>query len=558
MNLGCGLRSRWWRAMAAGLALALSAGTLAACSGAPPAGASKTRTVAVTKDVTVTWPAGSPTSGLPVVTARSEPGATAVLTRRLLIGGRSLPGAVSVLAPAQHLIASGRLPRGGAVLSFHVRPGSVPPGASPFLATLDTATGQWIPVASTYDAAAGVVSAHIAHFSIWAPLDWVKSAVAAVLKGALESLFSLGGSGAPPDCSGSAITVTDSRPGSGVGACAQSDGTGRALAKIADQRPYPLDLLYQPGAQVDVPSTDLFTQLGEDLNNLSSTWHDRVLLPGGAEADATVALPAGQRAEFVTEMDSEAYLGSILGIGIQVLAKMLGGWEKQLAQQELDALGKATCLRDAVRTAQTATLSLGTAESLGSVAFECLAAVAKGFSGAAFTVASIAASLATELVAGIWGTLDSILGNSHHLITLQAMAPVTVYIAAGQYIYGPALYRPATAQISGDGTYALSGMSWSVWSATTAVGTGTALLDDCNPNCASGHIYHVPVQVTFSDPVKACKGGLNEQTPEVRYFWSRAEFAYPAGIPAPVSSAYRNWPFQGLTEQARQTCGQQG
>lgn len=516
-----------------GLVLALLAGMLASCSGAPSADAGRARTVAVTKDVTVTWPAGSAASGLPLLTARSEPDATAAPAKPLLIGGRTLPSAVTVLAPAQHLIASsGRFPRGGAVLSFRVSRNSVPSGTTPFLATLDIASGQWLPVRSSYDATAGVVSAHIAHFSIWAPFDWVKSAIAAVLKGALASLFGLGGSGAPPDCSGSAITVTDSRPGSGVGACAQSDGTGRALVKIVDQRPYPVDLLYQPGAQVSVPSADLFTQLGEDLSNLSSTWRDRVLLPGGAEADATVVLPAGQRAEFGTEMDSEACLGSILGTGIQLLAQMLGGWEKKLAQQELDALSKATCLRDAVQAAQTATLSLETAQSLGSVAFECLAAVAKGIGAAAFTVASIAASLVTELVAGVWGVLDTILGNSDHLIAVsQTSSP-------GLIVYFPCCgipgsdqhpqsnlsedYRSRTATFDATGSHVLENATWQVWNATEAVAAGTAAINSCEPACAGGHYNYVPATITLSAP-RRCDG---------YWFWSTAIWHFPDNVPA--------------------------
>lgn len=257
-------------------------------------------------------------------------------------------------------------------------------------------------------------------------------------------------------------------------------------------------------------------------------------------------------------MDSEAYLTSILGTGIRMLAKMGGGLEVKIAQEELDDIDKATCLRDAAETAQSATMSLSTAESLGSVAFECIATVAKKISDVIFTVATLAAALITELVGGIWGILDTITGNADHLITLRASAPVTVYFAAGQDIYGQALYRPATAQVSGDGTYILSGMTWSAWTATTAVGSGTALLNDCNPSCAAGHFYHVPVTVTFSKPVRACKSSYGARTTDIRYFWTQAKFSYPDGVPRPVSPAYTTWPFQGVAESAQQTCTQSG
>ncbi len=95
-----------------------------------------------------------------------------------------------------------------------------------------------------------------------------------------------------PDCAagtaGTAVTLTDSHPGGAIGACTQAAGQTDVLAKVADLRHYPVDLLYPTGVHVSVGSADVFTQLGEDLNNLSSSWHDRVLLPGGTEADATV------------------------------------------------------------------------------------------------------------------------------------------------------------------------------------------------------------------------------------------------------------------------------
>ena len=70
------------------------------------------------------------------------------------------------------------------VLIFRVNPRKVPAGVTPFLASLDTAPGTWIPVASDYDPPpTGEVSTTVTHLSIWAPLDWVKSRIAALFKG---------------------------------------------------------------------------------------------------------------------------------------------------------------------------------------------------------------------------------------------------------------------------------------------------------------------------------------------------------------------------------------
>ena len=108
--------------------------------------------------------------------------------------------------------------------------------------------------------------------------------------------------------------------------------------------------------------------------------------------------------------------------------------------------------------------------------------------------------------------------------------------------------------LAGDGSYELTKMTWSTWSATAARGTGTALIDDCNPSCASGRFYYVPVVATFTRPVKACKAKVGATTSTIRYFWSRADLTYPSGLPKPVRTRYGLWVFSGLIDMAHQTC----
>jgi hypothetical protein len=542
--------------LARGLAAALTAVVLvagvASCSAAAPHQAPAGRTVPVASGVDVTF-----RSAFPPVRARAVPGATGSLTAPVRVGSESLPSAIEVLAPAQHLMASGKLPAGGAVITFRVNPRDVPAGTTPFLASLDPATGLWVPAPSHYDPATGQVSAHTSHFSIWAPLDWARPRIAALLEGALTSLFGLAGTGSPPACPGTAVTVTDSRPRGGIGACAQPDGAALAAARITDERPYPVDLLYPASATIDAASPDPFAQLGADLTNLASNWHDRVLLTGGGTADATVPLPAGHAAELVTELDGEALLAGILGTAITMLVKITGGVAATTAKNLLDAMGKARCLAEAAATASTASLSPDTARAIGSAAFDCLAAVAKGIGDVIFTVAIIIASLATELTASTWAAIDSALGNSYHVLTLRRQQAVTVYIAQDADIYNPPLYRPATAGLAGDGTYELTGMTWSTWSGTTAVGTGTALIDDCNPACGGGHFYRVPVVATFSHPVRACKAQPDSTVATTRYFWSQATLTYPSGLPPALHGYPGEWNFP-VAMAAQQSCGGSG
>jgi hypothetical protein len=131
-----------------------------------------------------------------------------------------------------------------------------------------------------------------------------------------------------------------------------------------------------------------------------------------------------------------------------------------------------------------------------------------------------------------------------------------IYIATGGFttapLFKPSCPPPADCSLSGDSTYIIQDMTWSVWSSTEAVGSGTAVLDDCNPSCADGHIYHVPVVLTFSHPVKDCAAG------GTRYFWSQVHDSYPSGLPAVFSGAYapaNPWVFTLLIGQAKQDCG---
>jgi len=94
-------------------------------------------------------------------------------------------------------------------------------------------------------------------------------------------------------------------------------------------------------------------------------------------------------------------------------------------------------------------------------------------------------------------------------------------------------------------------MTWRTWSASSAVGSGTYKIDDCNPNCASAHVYPVDTVITLTNPVKVCsKSGT-------RWFWSRASFTYPNGLPKALqgSNAPQNpWTFSSVISAAQQSC----
>jgi hypothetical protein len=129
------------------------------------------------------------------------------------------------------------------------------------------------------------------------------------------------------------------------------------------------------------------------------------------------------------------------------------------------------------------------------------------------------------------------------------------YIAVGQDILGPALYKPACGvkfdcALSGDDTAFLYRMRWTQWSATKAIGTGTYLLNSCTPDCATGGFYNVPITVTFTNPVKACFGK------STRWYWTKATFRFTHGLPPALRGEVpvNPWLFTGIAQQAKASC----
>ncbi len=141
-----------------------------------------------------------------------------------------------------------------------------------------------------------------------------------------------------------------------------------------------------------------------------------------------------------------------------------------------------------------------------------------------------------------------------------ATGPVTgptansTFLAEGQDINGAVLHAPLCTSgcaLSGDSTAILNKMTWNTWSAADAVGTGSYEIDGCNPNCAAGPVYHVPAVVTLSNPVKACSSS------GTRWFWTRATFRYPNGLPAALSgdeAPANPWVFSSVVTAAQQSC----
>lgn len=129
------------------------------------------------------------------------------------------------------------------------------------------------------------------------------------------------------------------------------------------------------------------------------------------------------------------------------------------------------------------------------------------------------------------------------------------FLAAGQDLNGTLLHEPACGgfgcALSGDSTTFLANVKWTTWSGTEAVGAGTYKIDDCQPNCAAGHVYPVATVVTLGQPVKVCSSS------GTRWVWSHASFTFPDGLPQALqgqNTPQNPWTFSSLTTAAQQSC----
>jgi hypothetical protein len=103
-----------------------------------------------------------------------------------------------------------------------------------------------------------------------------------------------------------------------------------------------------------------------------------------------------------------------------------------------------------------------------------------------------------------------------------------VYLAANGKAASSAAVEPRTAPVSQDSSLALSGMSWTSW-ADRATGTGTATVNLCDPDCATGTAAKFPVTVTLSAPQQMCG----------REFYTQMHLVFtgpvPSGLPSSTS-----------------------
>jgi hypothetical protein len=397
------------RLLCGAVVLSVAAASLSACGSS-----SGPSSIAVTPAVTIVVPAGA--SFTPSATSASQ-SASSLLVPVVL--GHSVTGPspfATMIAPV-HLKWTGTFPKQGVELHFHVKASSIPSGATPFVATYDPATNTWHPVASTFDATTGLVSAHADHFSIWGVFDFFKSALKALVKDIYDSLVGAIKVTEPaPVCTNPAGVNAVASPADGIlDVCAQNNGGTSVTLKVRSHLAFPVDVIPPVGTQIAVsPPGGIFEKIGGYLNKAGTGESTRTLVVAGSEADLTFPIPADHYQIVLSDLDTEAYLASIIDSAVSVLTVIygrLGGNPKDA----LSAIGQGTCLTKAAQAIdKNSPVSLATAAALTHVAIDCADAVIDlGTIGVAQgVIATVAGLIENVMQTGFFGAMIIVGGIS--------------------------------------------------------------------------------------------------------------------------------------------------
>jgi hypothetical protein len=126
------------------------------------------------------------------------------------------------------------------------------------------------------------------------------------------------------------------------------------------------------------------------------------------------------------------------------------------------------------------------------------------------------------------GTAAATTGSGHKTVHV-AISPARPAARPEVFNCQKAQVKPGNFTLTcADGNDYLSHLSWSSWTASSASGTGTEMVNDCLPYCAAGKFHSYPANVVFwrSVPVPGHPG---------QHYFSRVTLRFPGARP-PVYS----------------------
>jgi hypothetical protein len=476
--------TRAWHLLRSAVVVAVAGATFSACGSS-----SGPSSVVLGHGVTVVVPSGANFTP----TETQAPGTESSLLAPVVLGhSKTGPSPFTSLITPAHLRWTGTFPKQGVELHFRVEVSRVPAGATPFVATYDPTTKTWHPVASTFDAKTGVVSVHADHFSIWGVFSFLGASMKTLVKEIVASLFgSIKVSVPAPSCGDSAGLSAIASPSDGVlNVCAQNNGGTSVTLKIRSHLAFPVDVVPPLGTAISVsPPGGIFEQIGGYLNKVGTSQSTRTLVAAGSEADLTFPLAANHYVRVRSDLDTEAYLASIIDSGVSLLtvvARRLGGNPKAV----LDAIGQGACAAQVVEAVDaSATVSLSTISALTKVAVTCASSVVKlGVSDLIQGIVATATGLienvlqsgflgAVIIVGGISGATSTITVSKGAVHNTPSASSANCMPILGSQTYsvdgmGFGTCRPHLISNGGDPSGIASSITWNSWGTTSAIGFG--------------------------------------------------------------------------------------
>lgn len=328
----------------------------------------------------------------------------------------------------------------GTKLQVQLKPGLKVPV---FEAVFDQKRRAWIPEPTSYDPASGMATVTVAHFSDRAWFTWATDRIAAVLQGALKGVYDVLAREPlrEPSCgSQHGVQMYETNVNGAVLSCHDATvqqapqpgkpGVADIGVQLVNARGYPIDVIVPADASVSTSDAGSLPQrAGAAITELVATdpGTKRVLLSGNASARITLHnVPAPFKdVKIATQVDPQAFLMSVAVTGVEELAQLTKVKDiPQLTKNLIEAIKTTKEVGDALIDMQGADLSPETMKKLGKLAIGILGKTYENFGPlAAAGIVSLIISLGDELVQGLWGIVDSALGNSYHRFTFGTYGP---------------------------------------------------------------------------------------------------------------------------------------
>lgn len=356
-----------------------------------------------------------------------------------------------------------------------------------WLAFYDAVGHRWQYAGGRYDPVTHSVSAQVAHLSLWAPFTFAWQQIGAALRQALSGLLSERATLAPcPRVSG--VTVSDSGgPDGPVIGCASEARAGQLTVTITSNRGYAMVVPTPGGVTPGPPQYTGYTEFLDTQPGAAEKLGGEYLAP---TESLTYTMPLdGSPVVFDAAASVKTY---VLDVGILLTRIMLNA----------RSFGLSDCLLD--NMANSGPLPLSAAPRLLVECIPLLGGVAKDAS-TAFGDFVAAVAFGREYVGAVLdlnGDAQSNFSGTVGITRPSLPLSEAAFCQGGFYpncAYQSHGIEPTSMYFSGDNTVSIRGITWSSWSDTSAAGSGTWYLVNCNPDCASGPVTKYPATLAFSN-----------------------------------------------------------